>query len=398
MSASRPRLTRRSAVAHLLGAAGLATVGASPLWHAMAGAAEEPERLTELGMTLSGAQRAAGEAFLKQHVSVDVHCHAGRFFLEGLPPDTAAARALGPPFADQALQELNAGHVSAAVFAAVADMRVLEVSAQGVHATREFAPGEAYGDYQRQIAQLKAILARDSSGAAFSPEDVRRAARRGRTAAVFGVEGGDFIEDQPQRVTTAFADGVRVITLVHYHVNQIGDIQTEPAVHQGLTPLGADIVRAMNATGILIDLAHATLEVARDVVQISQAPVMISHTNLVSEAARHPRLITLEHAKLVTDRGGLIGSVPWGVGQNSFADYIDSLLRLSAAVGVDHVAVGTDMDATIRPVLTNYRDWSLLPAALLARGMHEREVAKVMGENFLRVFGAALSHHKPPAR
>ena len=55
------------------------------------------------------------------------------------------------------------------------------------------------------------------------------------------------------------------------------------------------------------------------------------------------------------------------------------------------------MDATIRPVLKNYRDWSLLPAALLARGMHEREVAKIMGENFLRVFGAALGQHKPRA-
>jgi membrane dipeptidase len=395
VSTSRSRLTtRRSAVAQLLGGAGVATLGGSPLWRALTAAAEEPERLTDLGMTLSSAQRAAGEAFLKHHVSVDVHCHAGRFFLEGLPPDAAAARALGAPFADQALAELNAGHVSAAVFAAVADMRVLEISAQGVHATRDFAPGEAYADYQRQIGALKAILARDAGVAAFSAEDIRRAARRGRTAAVFGVEGGDFIEDQPQRVAAAFADGVRVITLVHYHVNQIGDIQTEPAVHGGLTPLGADIVRAMNATGIVIDLAHATQEVTRDVVQTSRAPVMISHTNLVGETARHPRLITLEHAKLVTDHGGLIGSVPWGVGQNSFADYIDSLLRLSEAVGVDHVAIGTDMDATIRPVLKNYRDWSLVPAALLAKGMHAREVAKIMGENFLRVFAAALAHKK----
>jgi membrane dipeptidase len=394
MSTCGCRLSRRRAVAQLLGAAGLVTVGASPLWRAVASVVDEPERLADLGMPLSAAQRATGDAFLKHHVSVDVHCHPGRFFLEGLPTDTAAVRALGPPFADQALEELNAGHVSAAVFAAVADMRVLEVSALGVRATRDFAPGEAYADYQRQIAQLKAILARDSGGAALSPEDIRAAARRGRTAAVFGVEGGDFIEDQPERVPAAFADGVRVITLVHYHVNQIGDIQTEAPVHQGLTPLGADIVRAMNATGILIDLAHATLEVTRDVVQISQVPVMISHTNLVSEAARHPRLITLQQAKLVTDRGGLIGSVPWGVAQNSFADYIDSLLRLSAAVGIDHVAVGTDMDATIRPVLKNYRDWNLLPAALLAKGMHEREVAKIMGENFLRVFGAAIGHRR----
>ena len=63
-------------------------------------------------------------------------------------------------------------------------------------------------------------------------------------------------------------------------------------------------------------------------------------------------------------------------------------------MGVDHVAIGTDMDATIRPVLKNNRDWSLLPAALLARGMHEREVARIMGGNFLRVFAAALAHQR----
>ena len=80
-----------------LGGTALATVGASPLRRAVTAAADEPERLTDLGMPLSGAQRVAGDAFLKHHVSVDVHCHAGRFFLEGLPPDTAAARALGLP-------------------------------------------------------------------------------------------------------------------------------------------------------------------------------------------------------------------------------------------------------------------------------------------------------------
>ena len=351
--------------------------------------ADEPERLTELGMTLSAAERDAGERFLSRHATVDVHCHAGRFFLNHLAADSAAVKALGPAFEDAAYAALRAGRVSAVVLAGVADLRLLEVSPQGVHARREFEPGEAFADYQRQIADLKEFAARPPGAAALTTPDITAAVRHQHTALVFAIEGGDFIEDQLERVHAAWREGVRVVTLVHYHVNQIGDIQTEPAVHNGLTPLGKDIVREMNRAGILIDLAHATTDVVRDVVALSATPVMISHTNLVSPSVRHPRLITLEHAKLVTDAGGVVGSVPWGIGQASFADYIDSILHLVEALGVDHVAIGTDMDAGLRPVLRSYRDWGLLPAALLARGLDEAATAKVMGGNFLRIFSAA---------
>lgn len=95
--------------------------------------------------------------------------------------------------------------------------------------------------------------------------------------------------------------------------------------------------------------------------------------------------------------GGIIGSWPSGIGQTTFADYIDSIQRLVDAVGINHVAIGTDMDANYRPVFRNYRDWGLIPAALLARGLGESDVAKIMGENFLRVFAAALAR-TPRAR
>ena len=159
----------------------------------------------------------------------------------------------------------------------------------------------------------------------------------------------------------------------------------------------------MNRTGIIIDLAHATFAVSKDVVEISTKPVMISHSNLSAPTANHPRLISAEHAKLVAAAGGIIGAWPAGIGQTTFADYIDSIQRLVDAVGIDHVAVGTDMDANFRPVLRSYRDWALIPAALLARGMREAEVANIMGGNFLRVFKASLAHaaarneRSPPA-
>jgi hypothetical protein len=135
---------------------------------------------------------------------------------------------------------------------------------------------------------------------------------------------------------------------------------------------------------------HASFEVTRDVLQVSTKPVMVSHTNLSTPTANHPRLISGEHAKLVAGAGSIIGSWPSGFGLSSFGDYIDAIMRLVDVVGIDHTAIGTDMDANFKPVLRSYRDWSLIPAALLAHGMHEGEVAKIMGGNFLRVFRSNL--------
>jgi membrane dipeptidase len=348
--------------------------------------------LTDLGMQLSAEQRAAGVAFLERHATVDTHSHPGRFFLKQLTEQTPTTRAFGEPFADQAIADLISGNVSATLFCAVADMRLLEMTpAQGLRASRDWRPGEAYADYRRQIGELQKLLANRALIPGLTPADIESAHRRRHTAAVFAVEGGDFIEAQLNRVHEAFRDGVRAVTLVHYHVNQIGDIQTEAPVHNGLTALGKSIVAEMNQTGIIIDLAHATFAVTKDVLHASSKPIMVSHTNIVTASANHPRLISVEHAKLVASAGGIVGSWPSGVGQTSFSDYIDSIQRLADTVGIDHTAIGTDMDANFKPVLSSYLDWSLIPAALLARGMHDAEVAKIMGGNFLRVFKSNLT-------
>jgi len=218
------------------------------------------------------------------------------------------------------------------------------------------------------------------------------AQRSHNTAVIFGVEGGDFIEDRLDRIQSAFHEGVRVITIVHYHINQIGDIQTESPVHGGLTALGKSIVQEMNRVGITVDLAHAPMSVVKNVVEISARPVLLSHSNLVSSASSHPRLLSVEQASLVAQNKGLIGAWPSGFGQSTLSDYIDSIRRLIDAVGIEHVGIGTDMDANYKPVFKNYSDWSLITAALLARGLRVDDVAAVMGGNFMRVFKANVAY------
>jgi membrane dipeptidase len=339
-----------------------------------------------LGLKLSEAQIAAGRAFLAKHPSVDIHAHPGRFFLRDFAGANATAKAMGPPFEATALKAMADGEVTAALFNCVADAALLEQTRTGgLAAAREFQPGEAWAEYRRQIGALKAMVARGETAPGRTPADIATAQRTRKVAAIFAVEGGDFIENRLERVHQAYADGVRSITIVHYHPNQVGDPQTESPRFPGLTDVGKDIVREMNRAGIIVDLAHASFGVTRDAVGISTRPMMISHTNLKRPDVDHPRLVSLEHARLVTERGGIVGSVPSGIGQKTVADWIASILRLVDGVGVDHVGIGTDMDANYMPVFADYAQWPLIPAALLAHGMHEPEVAKIMGGNFLRL-------------
>jgi membrane dipeptidase len=376
-------LTRRETLRRLAAIAGVAACGVDLAQPQSATAPlGDAAPLTDLGMELTAQQRGAGVEFLSRHATVDTHCHPGRFFLKGVIDPSPTTRSFGAPFEEAAVADLSAGNVSAGVFSAVSDMSLLEQTAtQGLKAGRDFKPGEAYADYRRQVGELKSLIAGHAVAAGLKPADIESAHRYHKTAAVIGVEGGDFIEDRLDRIHEAFREGVRVVTLVHYHINQIGDIQTEPPVHQGLTPLGRSIVREMNRTGIVMDLAHATLAVTKGVIAVSRKPIMISHTNLATPTATHPRLINSEHAKLVAAAGGVIGSWPSGIGNDTFSDYIDSIKRLIDTVGVDHVAIGTDMDANFKPVLRSYRDWALIPAALLARGLREDETAKIFKAN-----------------
>jgi membrane dipeptidase len=345
-------------------------------------------RAADTSLKLSEAQIAAGRAFLAKHPSVDIHAHPGVFFLRDYAGPNATARGMGPPFEAKALKAMGQGQVTAALFNCVADAALLERTPAGSLApAREFQPGEAWADYRRQIALLKAMVARHEVVSGKNVGEIAAAHLAHKVAAVFAVEGGDFIEDRLERVHQAHADGVRAIIIIHYHPNQIGDPQTSAPRFPGLTDVGKDIVREMNRAGIIVDLAHSSFGVTRDAVSIATRPMMLSHTNLKRPDLDHPRLVSVEHARLVTEAGGIVGSWPSGIGQKTASDWIASILRLIEALGVDHVAIGTDMDANYLPVFGDYADWPLIPAALLARGLRETDVAKVMGGNFLRLMG-----------
>ena len=205
---------------------------------------------------------------------------------------------------------------------------------------------------------------------ATSAADLDRAARDGRTVVLLGCEGGDFLEGDLRRLEQARTAGLTVLTLVHYRVNEIGDVQTEAPVHGGLSRFGRDVVAECNRLGIVVDCAHATFDTTMAVLEASSQPVIISHGQLGTRPAPpHPRLMTTEHAAAVAAAGGLIGAWPCGFTSLSLDDFGTEILRLAEATGPDHVALGTDLDGNYRPVLTSYDQLDDLASLLRDRGL-----------------------------
>jgi membrane dipeptidase len=328
---------------------------------------------------------------MAKSLRADLHAHPGRCFLDGLPPDDAQVRVLGASHLDAALDDLREGEMGLVSFATVSDLRVLGVRERGLYAQRAFAPGEAWADHTRQVEALRAFAARDGVRLVLGPEDLDRAQRRDELGVLATCEGGDFLEGSLDKLALAHADGIRSITLVHYRVNELGDIQTESPVHAGLTSFGGEVVREMNRLRMLIDLAHATWDVTRDVLDRSCHPVMISHSHLASGSDSHPRLLSHEHAQAVARDGGLIGAWPSGVRCESFDDFLDEILRLVDLLGVEHVAIGTDMDANYKPVVTRYAQYPDLATGLAERGLGPRAVDGLLGATFARLFREVMA-------
>ncbi|HTZ91346.1 MAG TPA: membrane dipeptidase [Streptosporangiaceae bacterium] len=306
---------------------------------------------------------------------VDVHAHPGRCFLgtDGLSTALSAAEHAG---------------MAAVTVATVSDLRVLSLDPDlGLRVSREFSPGEAYADHKRQLDGIGEIVASAGHQVAMTAADIDVAHQSARTAVLLSCEGGDFLEGKPDRLAEARAAGVSSLTLVHYRVNDIGDVQTEQPVHGGLTGFGRDVVAECNALGIIIDCAHATFETTADVLAQSTAPVMISHSHLDHTDRHHPRLLSAAHARAVAEAGGLVGAWPSGVTSSSLADFADEVIRLVDLIGVDHVAIGTDMDANFRPVLGSYADFPDLLQLLAARGLGNAETDMVLGTNARDLLG-----------
>ncbi|MDX1675255.1 MAG: membrane dipeptidase, partial [Longimicrobiales bacterium] len=245
---------------------------------------------------------------------------------------------------------------------------------------------------------------------ATSPADVTRIFSEGRIASMLGMEGGHAIENSLGALRAFHDLGVRYMTLTHSANIDWADSCCEPPELDGLSPFGEEVVREMNRLGMLVDISHVSPATMHDVLDITQAPVIFSHSSAYS-VTDHPRNVPDEVLRRMADNGGVVmvtyvtvfvsqalkdwrdtpaeertGEAP----EATMDDVIEHIEHVRDVAGIDHVGIGSDYDgATMPRGLEDVSTFPALLAELSRRGWTEEELRKLAGENVLRAWRGA---------
>jgi membrane dipeptidase len=274
---------------------------------------------------------------------------------------------------------------------------------------------------------------------ATSAADIRRAKKQKKIAALLGIEGGHAIENSLATLREFHRLGVRYMTLTWNNTNDWADAARGEPKHHGLSPFGEEVVREMNRLGMLVDVSHVSDETMSDALDVSKAPIIASHSS-ARALSNVPRNIPDDLLRRIAKNGGVIQVNFYSVfvdaatvtPQNDernrrlkaqqdaldtkykddperlaeegdkldaanplpplpiskLIDHIDHIVKVA---GIDHVGIGADFDGTM-DFPEEAQDVSMLPNItyeLLKRGYSEKDIRKILGENFLRVFAEA---------
>lgn len=318
-----------------------------------------------------------------------------------------------------------------------------------------YIPGE-YGDSGYARVQLEQIdIARQVIAKypdlqpALTAQDVWTAHAAGRVGSILGMEGGHAIENSLGALRAYFALGVRYMTLTHNVTLDWADAALDEARHGGLTPFGEEVVREMNRLGMLVDLSHVSPGVMSDALDVSEAPVIFSHSSaralanvprnvpdsilarlprnggvvmvtfvpgflsqsLVDHAGRRAAELEVARRRFPRDSGGVARAMAdWDranpAPRATLADVADHIEHIRRVAGVDHVGLGSDFDGTGNNLPVGLEDVSTFPvllAELSRRGWSEEHLRKLAGENILRAMAQAervaarLQRERPPS-
>lgn len=211
----------------------------------------------------------------------------------------------------------------------------------------------------------------------------------GPMVALLATEGAHSLEGQIEHLQGLYDEGYRVLGLHHFFDNELGGSLHGLGGH-GLTPFGEQVVLQAVEMGMVIDVAHSSHQVVRDVLALSDKPVIVSHTGIYGHCQTR-RNLPDELMQTIAAEGGLIGIGFWAdvTCDDSPAGVARALLAAVELVGIDHVALGSDYDGTITASFDG-AELSVLTHELLRLGLTPDEVASIMGENAIRFFLANL--------
>jgi len=209
------------------------------------------------------------------------------------------------------------------------------------------------------------------------------------TAAFLGIEGAHALDGGLVNLDALFNAGFRMMSPTHLFDNDIGG-SSSGARKTGLTGAGKELIRRMEAKGMIVDLAHASPQTIDDVLAVSTRPVVVSHTG-VKATCNNNRNISDEQIKAIARTGGIIGIGYWRTatcGTDAQA-IVRAIKHVSNLVGVDHVALGSDFDGAV-PAPFDTTGLVEITDALLAEGFNENEISLIMGGNTLRLLSENL--------
>lgn len=288
------------------------------------------------------------------------------------------------------------------------DLRWIGSTPTGIAQKGEPAPGELNAHFHATLDRMKAYIAQHKLNTVLSAADVDACTAPGGPPGIVLVsEGADFLEGELGKLQPAYAKGLRHLQLVHYIRTPVGDFQTEPPLHRGLSALGRQLVQACNDQGILVDLAHSTHESVDQALQVATAPFVWSHGWVAASAGRFvdpygflQRRLSLAHAKKIAHRGGVIGlwclglAKPrsgWSVGARDTRAYAAELASLIDKLGRDHVAFGTDIEG-VGPnwAVNDYTGLRTVLEHLQAMKLPSETIERVAYGNYARVLKAVL--------
>ena len=291
-----------------------------------------------------------------------------------------------------------------------------------------------------QIDLVKAMAQRYPADLqmAYTAADIRRIHKSGRIASLIGIEGGHQINNSLAVLRQMYDLGARYMTLTHTSNTAWADSATDAPRHHGLSPFGREIVKEMNRMGMLVDLSHVSADTMKAVLSITAAPVIFSHSS-ARALVDHPRDVDDEVLRLVAQNGGVVmanfnpgyvsvafnhwladraaeqtrfNSPPYDglyIGQPdrarealaawdkvhakpvvTVADVANHIEHIRDVAGIDHVGLGSDFDGIDdTPLgLEGVDGYPTLLAELMRRGWKDEAIAKLAGENVLRVMGA----------
>lgn len=251
----------------------------------------------------------------------------------------------------------------------------------------------------------------DRAALAYTPEDVQRIAGQGKFAVLISVLNAYPLGTDLNQLDAWYQRGVRVVGYTHAGNNQWSDssrpskaLNDTPDQNGGLTELGKQGVARLNQLGVLIDVSQLSTPALKQVLSLTKAPVVATHSGLKA-IVDAPRNLSDEELDLIKQNGGVVQVVafsnylrkaPEGGGEGvkaapaTVAQLVDAIAYATKRIGVDHVGIASDFNHG-----GGVQGWESegeaqnVTVELLRRGYSEREIAKLWGGNFLRVLGEA---------